>query len=103
MREFKTGNRRVVLSGAPSYCQLIISDVPQGSVLGPAQFIVYMHDLETDILSKVVKFADDTKIGGTVTEIKIARVLSELIMFVDGIDKWQMCFNVDKYKSYGHR
>ena len=45
-----------------------MSGVPQGSVLGPILFLIYIYnDLEADISSKVLKFADDTKIFRKVT------------------------------------
>ena len=52
--------QRVVLGGCNSDYHGIQSGVPQGSVLGPLLFLVFIYDLEKDIKSKVKFFADDT-------------------------------------------
>ena len=53
--------QRVIVDGDISNWKPVLSGVPQGSVLGPILFLIYIKDLEDDISSKVLKFADDTK------------------------------------------
>ena len=54
--------QRVVVDGEVSNWKSVLSRVPQGSVLGPILFLIYINDLDDDITSKVLKFADDTKV-----------------------------------------
>ena len=53
--------QRVVLNGKSSCWKLVLAGVPQGSVLGPLFFLVYINDL-TDNLVSDVRFADDTSL-----------------------------------------
>jgi len=52
----------MVLGGEFSEWRDILSGVPQGSVLGPLLFIIYINDIDDHINSRLLKFADDTKI-----------------------------------------
>ena len=54
--------QRVVVDGEVSNWKSVLSGVPQGSVLGPILFLIYINDLDDDITSKVLKFADDTSV-----------------------------------------
>ena len=46
----------------------MLNRIPQGSVLGPVLFLVFIDDLEVGLMSEVLKFADDTTIFGRGTE-----------------------------------
>ncbi|KAF2348108.1 Reverse transcriptase domain [Trinorchestia longiramus] len=63
IRNWLTGRtQHVVIHDETSDPALVTSGVPQGSVLGPLLFIIYINDLDVGIISKINKFADDTKL-----------------------------------------
>ena len=73
--------------------------VPQGSVLGPILFLIYINDLEKEIGSNILKFADDTKMFRRVESQEDRHQLqSDLNKLVKWAEKWQMLFNKDKCK-----
>ena len=59
--------QRVIVDGEISNWKSVLRGVPQGSVLDPILFLIYINNLEDDISSKVFKFADDTQVFRKVT------------------------------------
>ena len=76
-----------------------MSGVPQGSVLGPLLFLIYISDLDDNITSNVLKFADDTKVFRSVNNDGDKQHLqNDLDRLVKWSEKWQMLFNFGKCK-----
>ena len=91
--------QRVIVDGEISNWKSVLSGVPQGSVLGPILFLIYINDLEDDISSKVLKFADDTKVFRNVTnDSDKQRLQDDLDKLVKWSEKWQMLFNFGNCK-----
>ena len=60
-------------------------------------FLVYINDLDVGINSKLVKFADDTKLGRAVqTEEEVNILRRDLCNIFQWSCDWQMEFNTDK-------
>ena len=91
--------QRVVVNGEISNWASVTSGVPQGSVLGPLLFIIYINDIDVDIVSRIAKFADDTKLGNSASAAeKVAELHRDLITIGEWSERWQMPFNLDKCK-----
>jgi len=54
--------QRVVVSNSSSPWSEISADVPQGSILGPLLFLIYINDIVTDIQASIRLFTDDTSL-----------------------------------------
>ena len=91
--------QRVVVDGEVSSWKPVLSGVPQGSVLGPILFLIYINDLEEGVTGNILKFADDTKLFRKVKEIGDKKILQDDIdKLVKWSEKWQMSFNFGKCK-----
>ena len=89
----------VVVDGEVSSWKSVLSGVPQGSVLGPILFFVYIDDLEEGVTGNILKFADDTKLFRKTKEIGNKQKLQDDIdKLVRWSEKWQMLFNFGKRK-----
>jgi ribonuclease P/MRP protein subunit RPP40 len=66
---------RVCINKELSSWKDVTSGVPQGSVLGPVLFILYVNDLGRGLVSKIGKFADDTKMCKSVNCVEDADIL----------------------------
>ena len=62
--------QRVILNGTKSDWKEVTSGVPQGSVLGPFLFIIFVNEIEHSLESKFLKFADDIKVVRVIEESK---------------------------------
>ena len=92
--------QRVVIGGSHSTWRRVWSGVPQGSVLGPTLFLIYVNDLLENIDSKGKLFADDAKIYRQLrTEEDRKTFQQDLDKLHAWSTKWGMRFNESKCKA----
>ena len=96
--------QQVVIDGATSDPEKVLSGVPQGTVLGPVLFIIYMNDLHSVVKHSLLKcFADDSKL---VKSIENLQDRAQLIEDLHAVLQWtkdnSMEFNADKFQLIQH-
>jgi len=89
--------QRVVVNNQSSSWTGVPSGIPQGSVLGPILFVLFINDLPDCVKCSVNLYADDTKIYRSVPDTESCQLLDDdLTALSNWAKKWQMCFHPDK-------
>lgn len=98
LRNYLSGRKQcVVLNSKTSSYVNVTSGVPQGSVLGPLLFLVYINDIAYNIKSCIKLFADDCVIYRHITSITDTELLQDdLNTVTHWCSTWNMCLNISK-------
>ena len=98
---FSNRYQRVTLNGSESSWRSISAGVPQGSVLGPLLFLVYINDLTENIKSQMRLFADDSSIFTPVKNVidTHEQLVKDLETVSTWGHQWKMVFNPDITKQ----
>ena len=92
--------QRVRIENQCSSWTPVKSGVPQGSVLGPTLFVIFINDLPEVVESMCHLFADDAKVFSSVSSSEDnTRIQGDVDKLTEWARKWQLPFNVDKCKS----
>ena len=93
--------QRVVLNGQCSSWADINAGVPQGSILGPLLFLIYINDLSDGLKSECKLFADDTSLFSVVNDMNTSSsdLNEDLEKIGNWAFKWKMNFNLDPNKQ----
>ena len=99
IKDFLCGRSQIVkVNGEQSAPAAVISGIPQGTVLGPLLFVIYINDILDNIKSEGLLFADDTKIFHSILTREDALTLQSDITTLEKWSKrWLLRFNPDKY------
>ncbi len=93
----KNRQQKVVVDGHESGNCPVLSGVPQGSVLGPCLFLMYINDMPENLASKTRLFANDTIVYFTISSQTDCNTLqSDLDKLQKWEEEWLMAFNPDK-------
>ena len=92
-----TREQKVLVDGEKSRSVKVKSGVPQGTVLAPLMFLLYINDIGENIGSSVRLFADDSLVYMAVSSRNdCQRLQDDLTTMVNWSKKWQMIFNPSK-------
>lgn len=91
-------SQQVIINGTTSEPLFITAGVPQGSILGPLLFLIYINDLVEGIQCDVNMFADDTFLFDTYTDplLSSVRINQDLNTILRWGNIWKVMFNALK-------
>ena len=93
--------QRVRVMNSYSEWAPVTSDIPQGSVLGPILFVIYINDLPDNLKSECYMFADDTKVFKDINDIEDNKILQNDIQELENWSgKWLLRFHPDKCSPF---
>ena len=86
--------QRVRVNSTYSNYTKVRSGIPQGSILGPLLFVIFINDLPEGLSSHCKIFADDTKLYGSPEDHD--SIQEDLLKLMSWSDLWQLKFNIEK-------
>ena len=95
----------VVVDGHLSVLGSILNGVPQGTVLGPILFLVFINDVDRCIMHSIIRcFADDTRISIAITsEQDVMLLQSDLHNVIEWSSKNNMALHKGKFEYMCHK
>ena len=97
----KDRKQRVVLNGQNSTWVNVEAGIPQGSILGPLIFLIYINDLSENLVSNPKLFADDTSLFSVIfdKDLSAKNLNDDLNRINNWTFQWKMSFNPDSNKQ----
>ena len=90
-------NQCVRVNGETSTCQKVVSGVPQGSVLGPVLFVLYINDMPEIVTSNIKLYADDAKLYRPVIMPRDEEALQgDIFKLEEWSSRWLLRFHPEK-------
>ncbi len=88
-------SQKVVINGVESNPRYINASVPQGSILGPLLFLVYVNDLVNDLETTPYLFADDTSLLEVINPRNVAGSFAKINRDLDSLSNWASQWRVN--------